>query len=71
MRGRLARVACNAGNRANYSKNDARELHGKEETPPGKRRFDMDGALVFRIVAGVLFVILLGVLIQRRRTRVK
>jgi len=31
----------------------------------------MDSTLIIRIVAGVLFVIVLGILIQRRRTRVK
>jgi hypothetical protein len=31
----------------------------------------MDSVLVIQIVAGVLFVIVLIVLIQRRRTRVK
>lgn len=31
----------------------------------------MDGTMVIRIVAGVLFVVVLVVLIQRRRTRVK
>lgn len=31
----------------------------------------MDSVLVIRIVAGVLFVVVLGLLIQRRRTRVK
>ena len=31
----------------------------------------MDGSTIVRIVAGVLFVIVLVVLIQRRRTRVK
>lgn len=31
----------------------------------------MDSVTIIRIVAGVLFVILLGVLIQRRRTRVR
>jgi hypothetical protein len=31
----------------------------------------MDGTTIIRIVAGVLFVIVLVVLIQRRRTRVK
>lgn len=30
----------------------------------------MDDVTIIRIVAGVLFVVLLGVLIQRRRTRV-
>ena len=30
----------------------------------------MDGSLIIRIVAGLLFVIVLGVLIQRRRSRV-
>jgi hypothetical protein len=31
----------------------------------------MDSTLLIRIVAGVLFVVVLVVLIQRRRTRVK
>jgi hypothetical protein len=31
----------------------------------------MDQTLLIRIVAGVLFVIVLGFLIQRRRTQVK
>jgi|1186.fasta_scaffold237367_2 hypothetical protein len=31
----------------------------------------MDTTMIIRIVAGVLFVIVLAVLIQRRRTRVK
>jgi hypothetical protein len=31
----------------------------------------MEGASLIRIVAGVLFVIVLVILIQRRRTRVK
>jgi hypothetical protein len=31
----------------------------------------MDNVTLIRIVAGVLFVIVLGVLIQRRRTSVK
>lgn len=31
----------------------------------------MDNAMIIRIVAGVLFVIVLVVIIQRRRTRVK
>lgn len=31
----------------------------------------MDGTTVIRVVAGVLFVVILGVLIQRRRTRAK
>jgi len=31
----------------------------------------MDSTLIIRIVAGVLFVIVLVVLIQRRRTKVK
>jgi hypothetical protein len=30
----------------------------------------MDNTLVIRIVAGVLFAIVLGILVQRRRTRV-
>ncbi len=31
----------------------------------------MDSVLLTRIIAGVLFVIVLGFLIQRRRTRVR
>jgi hypothetical protein len=31
----------------------------------------MDSSMIIRIVSGVLFVIVLAVLIQRRRTRVK
>jgi hypothetical protein len=31
----------------------------------------MDGTTIIRVVAGVLFVIVLVVLIQRRRTQVK
>jgi hypothetical protein len=31
----------------------------------------MDSTLIIRVVAGVLFVLVLGILVQRRRTRVK
>jgi hypothetical protein len=31
----------------------------------------MDSTIIIRVVAGVLFVIVLVILIQRRRTRVK
>jgi len=31
----------------------------------------MDSTLIIRVVAGVLFVLVLGFLIQRRRSRVK
>ena len=31
----------------------------------------MDSAHIIRVVAGVLFVLVLGILVQRRRTRVK
>lgn len=31
----------------------------------------MDSATIIRIVAGALFVIVLGVLVQRRRSRVR
>lgn len=31
----------------------------------------MDNSTVIRIVAGVLFVLVLGLLVQRRRSRVK
>jgi len=31
----------------------------------------MDSTTIIRIVAGVLFVIVLGILIQRRRTKVQ
>lgn len=30
----------------------------------------MDGPTIIRIVAGVLFVVVLGILVQRRRSRV-
>jgi hypothetical protein len=36
-----------------------------------ERNLKMDATMVIRIVAGVLFVVVLVVLIQRRRTRVK
>jgi hypothetical protein len=31
----------------------------------------MDSTLIIRVVAGVLFVLILGILVQRRRSRVK
>lgn len=31
----------------------------------------MDNATIIRIIAGVLFVVVLGLLVQRRRSRVK
>lgn len=31
----------------------------------------MESALIIRVVAGVLFVLVLGILVQRRRSRVK
>ena len=31
----------------------------------------MEGTAIIRIVAGVLFVIVFGILVQRRRSRVK
>ncbi len=31
----------------------------------------MDNTMIIRIVAGALFVMVLGLLVQRRRTRVK
>jgi hypothetical protein len=31
----------------------------------------MDSATIIRVVAGVLFVVVLGLLVQRRRSRVK
>ena len=31
----------------------------------------MDNVMMIRIVAGVLFAIVLGILVQRRRTRVR
>jgi hypothetical protein len=36
-----------------------------------KENLGMDNVTIIRVVAGVLFVIVLVVLIQRRRTRVK
>jgi hypothetical protein len=38
---------------------------------PKERKAKMSGEMIVRVVAGVVFVILLVVLIQRRRTRVK
>jgi hypothetical protein len=35
-----------------------------------EEKIHMDNTLVVRIVAGVLFAIVLGILVQRRRTRV-
>jgi hypothetical protein len=37
----------------------------------GRKEAAMDGATIIRVVSAVLFVIVLVVLIQRRRTRVK
>jgi hypothetical protein len=31
----------------------------------------MDNATIIRVIAGVLFVVVLGLLVQRRRSRVK
>jgi hypothetical protein len=31
----------------------------------------MDNATIVRVIAGVLFVVVLGLLVQRRRSRVK
>jgi hypothetical protein len=31
----------------------------------------MDSATIIRVVSGVLFVLILGILVQRRRSRVK
>lgn len=31
----------------------------------------MDNSTIIRIVAGILFVLVLGILVQRRRSRVK
>jgi hypothetical protein len=36
-----------------------------------KGKIEMDNTTLIRIVAGVLFVIVLVILIQRRRTRIK
>jgi hypothetical protein len=36
-----------------------------------ERNDDMSGEMIVRVVAGVLFVILLVILIQRRRNRAK
>jgi hypothetical protein len=37
----------------------------------GERGIAMDSSMLIRIVSGVLFVLVLVILIQRRRTRVK
>jgi len=36
-----------------------------------ERGIDMDSTLIVRIVGGVLFVIIIAVLIQRRRSKAK
>jgi hypothetical protein len=36
-----------------------------------RKGLDMDNVTLIRIISGVLFVIVLGILIQRRRTSVK
>jgi hypothetical protein len=36
-----------------------------------ERRVDMDGVMITKIVAGVLAALVLFVLVQRRRTRVR
>jgi hypothetical protein len=36
-----------------------------------ERKVEMDSVTIVRVIAGILFVIVLIVLIQRRRTRVK
>ena len=36
-----------------------------------RKGVDMDSTLIIQIVAGVLFVVVLVLLVQRRRTRVK
>jgi hypothetical protein len=51
-------------------------LETKLETKLGtnllsERKIQMDSATLIRIVAGVVFVVILVVLIQRRRTRTK
>lgn len=59
-----------AGTRSKIGSADVRAgLKGKAVT--GKKRDCMDNITIIRIVAGVLFVIVLVLLIQRRRTRVK
>jgi hypothetical protein len=44
---------------------------GSNEAICWRKGVVMDGTTIIRIVAGVLFVIVLVLLIQRRRTRVK
>jgi hypothetical protein len=36
-----------------------------------ERENHMDSTILIRVIAGVLFAVVLGVLVQRRRTRVK
>jgi hypothetical protein len=36
-----------------------------------ERRMVMDTATLIRVIAGVMFVVVLALLVQRRRTRVK
>jgi hypothetical protein len=44
---------------------------GTLETGCWEKKISMDNTTIIQIVAGVLFVVILIVLIQRRRTRVK
>jgi hypothetical protein len=39
--------------------------------PPQERGIEMDQTIIIRAVAGVFFVVVLGILVQRRRTQVK
>jgi hypothetical protein len=39
------------------------------ESIPKERRFNMNSVTLIQVVSGVLFVIVLGVLVQRRRSK--
>jgi hypothetical protein len=44
---------------------------GNEKTEKTGRKYSMDTTTIMRVAAGVLFLIVLVILIQRRRSRVK
>jgi hypothetical protein len=45
------------------------QVCGNVSASPQKRRFTMDSTTLIRIVSGLLFVVVLVVLVQRRRTK--
>jgi hypothetical protein len=54
-----------------FESNRQAERHQPKTAVFKKRRIDMDSPTIIRVVAGLLFVIVLGILVQRRRTKVR